>query len=1125
MPIVPTPTATLLPATPTATLPPATPTETLVPIVPSPTNTPRPPATDTPVPPTPTSTNTPVPPTPTSTNTPVPLPELSIGDASVTEGNSGTRTITFTVSLSFAPTLPVSVDWSTVAAGTANAATPGTDFTAASGTVNFAPGDQTETVQVQVVGDLIVEATEIFFVDLANPVGATIATGRGTGSIVDDDSASVSFTTTTASVTEGNSGTTAVQLTVGIPVAAERDVVVGYRTVDGTAQAAAPENDYVAANSTVTIPRGATSAQITVQVNGDLRLEPDESFSVELLPSAGVTLVAPTVATVTILNDDVLSLFIGNASVTEGDLGDTPPIANFTVSLNGPAPAGGVTVDFATADNTANAPNDYLTTSGTLIFPEGSTTNQIPVTITPDNIDEINETFFVNLSNPTGGAIIGDGQGLGRIFDDDNSVASLTAASATLAEGDSGTTPVGIGVVLAAAAERTVTVNFQVTNGTATLADNDFSVTGSAQVIFPAGSTGPIPLPVSVVGDVRVEFDEQFGVALTGGTGVDLGAPASATVTITNDDFTDVNLSAPPPTITEGNSGQQVINLTVSLSRQPVENVVVTVNAGGSATAGSDFTLAPASVTFVPGDPNLNRTLTLTVFGDTRIEADETINITLAPSGWASRCAVCAQSTTIVNDDFPSFSVDSPSVIEGNSGTTTLTFNVSVAGTHDIPVSVDVATADDSASAGSDYAALAPTTLTFPVGVNALPVDVTVNGDLTIEPDETLFLQLSNPQPGGTVGAAGTGTILNDDATQVRITKTGAEADPPGGPVPGFDGLEWTITVTNLNPAGLPPLSVTVEDTLPTTPPSASRIATVSIDGSVETPLTISGDTVNWSGNLASGSQAVIRIGLVYDTTTVVTGCQVIANPSYQLTVDGITYDAITNQAPVQVGPTCPLAVVKAPVKRQQPRADADEAPLATPPPASTPTATAVPTGTPTATATVTPQPTDTPEPTPAPTATFTPQPTDTPEPTREPTATLTPAPTTTAPPSSTPTREPTDTPAPTATAMPTTTSTARPTATRGPTRTPAPPTNTPRPTSTPAPAPTDRPEPTSTPEPPPTNTPKPPPTSTPKPTETPAPPTSTPEPTSTREVVVGVTPIPTQTAPPKPTPANNLTP
>lgn len=122
-------------------------------------------------------------PSPASVSFTVELPTVSIGDRSAAEGDSGTKTFKFTVSLPKPSDVSVSVAYAT-ADGTALA--PG-DYTAKSGKVRFAPGETTKTIKVSVNGDTVGEANETFTVKLSTPTNATIADGQGVGTIVNDD--------------------------------------------------------------------------------------------------------------------------------------------------------------------------------------------------------------------------------------------------------------------------------------------------------------------------------------------------------------------------------------------------------------------------------------------------------------------------------------------------------------------------------------------------------------------------------------------------------------------------------------------------------------------------------------------------------------------------------------------------------------------------------------------------------------------------------------------------------------------------------------------------------------------------------------------------------------------------
>lgn len=109
-------------------------------------------------------------------------------------------------------------------------------------------------------------------------------------------------------------------------------------------------------------------------------------------------------------------LGISNVELPEGNAGTKPFV--FTVSLSEPS-ASPVTVNFSTRNDSAQAGSDYVTTSGTLTFAPGEVTKQITVQVNGDTQAEPIEVFFVDLSNASG-AVIGDAEGLGRIFDDDS---------------------------------------------------------------------------------------------------------------------------------------------------------------------------------------------------------------------------------------------------------------------------------------------------------------------------------------------------------------------------------------------------------------------------------------------------------------------------------------------------------------------------------------------------------------------------------------------------------------------------------------------------------------------------------------------------------------------------------
>lgn len=240
-----------------------------------------------------------------------------------------------------------------------------------------------------------------------------------------------SLSIASVSTTEGNSGTKTLNFTVKMTGSNPEGVSVEFATANGTALAG---EDYVAKTGFLTWRAGDTSARtIAVTINGDTKIESDETFLVNLSNPGGLTL-NNTSATGTIKNDDT-AIKISDASITEGNSGTKT--LNFTVTRTGLTSIAS-SVKFATANGTtkpATAGSDYVAKTGTVSWAANDTASKtISITINGDTTVEANETFFVNLSGAIG-ATIADAQGLGTITNDDTAVVTLQAESATLAGG------------------------------------------------------------------------------------------------------------------------------------------------------------------------------------------------------------------------------------------------------------------------------------------------------------------------------------------------------------------------------------------------------------------------------------------------------------------------------------------------------------------------------------------------------------------------------------------------------------------------------------------------------------------------------------------------------------------
>lgn len=280
-------------------------------------------------------------------------------------------------------------------------------------------------------GSLLADFDGNGFLDLAGPISDSLDNTPGFVAVSLNDGfweepppPLPSMTIADVTVIEGNSGTRAASFTVSLSAASNQSVTVAYATANGTATAG---SDYQAKSGTLTIPAGQTTGTIGVPVNGDRVGEPNETFFVNLSSATGAAITDDQ--GIGKIVDDEPRISINDVALKEGAANKTTAFT-FTITLSAES-TGDVTVNYATASGSATAGTDYVSKSGTVIFLPGETSKQITISVKGDKTKESNETFFVNLSSPSGGVIV-DGQGLGTILNDDamSTGAKQTASAA-----------------------------------------------------------------------------------------------------------------------------------------------------------------------------------------------------------------------------------------------------------------------------------------------------------------------------------------------------------------------------------------------------------------------------------------------------------------------------------------------------------------------------------------------------------------------------------------------------------------------------------------------------------------------------------------------------------------------
>src|SRR5262245_28522978 len=333
------------------------------------------------------------------------------------------------------------------------------------------------------------------------------------------------------------------------------------------------------------------------------------------------------------------------------------------------------------------------------------------------------------------------------------------ADAAAVTEGNAGMVNVAFTVTLSAASDQIVTVDFTTVAGSA-VAGSDFVATAETLTFLPGDVSKSIT--VQVKGDLLNEATEAFTVNLRNPTNGVI-ADVQGVGTIVDDDPLPT-LAVNDVQVTEGNAGTTNAVFTVSLSAPSGRSVSVYYSTGdGTAWASYDYQSQFGSLNFAPGDTS--RTVTVRMYGDTRYEADETFAVNL--SNQTNATLADAQGVgTIFNDDPPELVISDVALKESNAGTTNFVFTVAMSAVPDAPVTVDYATGNGTATAGSDYEA-ASGKLTIPAGQTTGTITVLVYGDRLPEPNKTFFVNLSSPTNATIADNLGVGTIVDDEP---RIT-------------------------------------------------------------------------------------------------------------------------------------------------------------------------------------------------------------------------------------------------------------------------------------------------------------------------------------------------------------------
>jgi hypothetical protein len=462
-------------------------------------------------------------------NDPAPVAGSLQFDLTSYQQTEGATSANITLSRSGGSSGSVNVDYTTVD----GSAAAGSDYTSASGTINFAAGVTSVSFQITLLDDTVYEGDETVSLVLSNPTGGAVIGSNDTAqlTILDNESAPANgvlvFTAEDYFADEPDGSiTVSVERQGGSTGAAQ----VNYATSDGTAIAGA---DYTVTSGTLAFADGETSQSFEVFINDDATFEGSENLNLLLSEPFGVTLGDPSSSVITIADDDdppaagALNFSTNNYSVDETGVSITVTVTRSDGAI------GAVSVDYATLDDSATASSDYSFTAGTLSFADGeSGSKSFEVSIIDDDLLEQDEVIQLVLSNVQGGAILGAmSESIITISDDeaqtDSAVLGFSVDTISVDE-NAGSASLTITRSVTVTGEVTVDLSASSSNA---VAGTDYNVTtGTLQ--FASGETDKT-VSVEILDNSLTDGDRTITFTLSNAQGTAVIDNNSDTLTVT----------------------------------------------------------------------------------------------------------------------------------------------------------------------------------------------------------------------------------------------------------------------------------------------------------------------------------------------------------------------------------------------------------------------------------------------------------------------------------------------------------------------------------------------------------------------------------------------------------------
>ena len=701
----------------------------------------------------------------------------------------------------------MTVDWSAASDTGNGAATSGTDFTAGSGTLIFPAGAVSKTISIEILDDGVPEPDETFTVTLSNPAGVALGRAAATGTIMDDDPETlpvVTLWTRHGNVEEGELATFNFrrQPAGGGPVSEHDGFGASPLTLNlnltqtGDFIREALENyagvkiEYTPGSNTATVTIPATHLYFFAEfsTDDDGQTEDNGSITLALAEGPGYTIGEENEATVNVRDNDLSISIADPERHSESATG-----INFTITLS-KASSQPVEVDVTTVDGTATSDDavtaaslgkDFEARRGTFTFAPGETRKVLTVTLVDDTFDEREESFTVELSNPSGNASLLDASATGAISDNDMTMMVGVFRDVTKVNEDAEgqvefrlelTAAQGSGTT---ASEKMTTVRWTVTEGSAT-AGEDYEAVGRSVVTQIQPGVVSKTVGVTLLDDEVYEDDyETFTFDLKSAVNLEVDQDhQSIEVSLKDNETMGVVVAGDSRNVAEGDDASFTVTLTPFENAVPVEIEYVVVGTAGPA----DYTAPSGRMTIPAGE--ISGRVTIPVLMDTLHDPDETLGIYVTRAAGGGREITVLSTDTVTILDAGALSASLASGASADEGDE-IEFTIDLSLATDMPVRVDWETSDaegDQAatSNGVDYTA-ASGTVTIPAGDTSGTFTVSTVEDILAEGDENFSVRLRSANKGDdpltstavTLGIrSATATIVDDDTAPASITLT-----------------------------------------------------------------------------------------------------------------------------------------------------------------------------------------------------------------------------------------------------------------------------------------------------------------------------------------------------------------